>query len=429
MPYSDSALTSLLRESFGGSFKTTIIITCSMHILNREETITSLRFGRRCALIENHVNYNRELSRPEMKELVSKQTVEITNLTSQIRRLQQMNLRRNSSSNSIQIDGKENVNEVQSSISTEKDEETMDTILKMQQDITDLTLELKEKQEKYEKVFIELKNDEQIHIQQLSELQADIIGTQEKCQDMESKYDDTNNKYNTINVAFKNLDVKCDEQKIEIQSLLVEISNVTIDNDNYQIEIEQLSHHNKEAKVTSEKIIEQLHTLESQIALQQQEFEALERKNVVEEDKKEEQPSASSPVIVITPSVDDDQMDDVDYDDVPRSSVIIHSLISLNTENSNENKPRTLSPKFADGGKRQSTLMVRQSHHKLKQSLYTLQELLSTHEHNTLSFSPRFSTIKETKENAERLIKQYNNVMTQYQGLQKVLYFVFVSYT
>jgi len=53
VPFRDSALTQLLRDSLGGNSKTTMIIGCSMHVFNRDETIGTLRFGQRAKMIEN----------------------------------------------------------------------------------------------------------------------------------------------------------------------------------------------------------------------------------------------------------------------------------------------------------------------------------------------------------------------------------------
>lgn len=47
VPYRDSKLTHILRESLGGNCKTTLIITCSPHKFNIEETISTLKFGQR----------------------------------------------------------------------------------------------------------------------------------------------------------------------------------------------------------------------------------------------------------------------------------------------------------------------------------------------------------------------------------------------
>jgi len=45
IPYRDSKLTRLLKESLGGNNKTSLIVACSPHHTNIEETISTLRFA------------------------------------------------------------------------------------------------------------------------------------------------------------------------------------------------------------------------------------------------------------------------------------------------------------------------------------------------------------------------------------------------
>lgn len=45
IPYRDSKLTRLLKESLGGNNKTSLIVACSTHRSNFEETVSSLRFA------------------------------------------------------------------------------------------------------------------------------------------------------------------------------------------------------------------------------------------------------------------------------------------------------------------------------------------------------------------------------------------------
>jgi kinesin family protein 5 len=45
IPYRDSKLTRLLKESLGGNNKTTLLVACSPHFSNMEESISSLRFA------------------------------------------------------------------------------------------------------------------------------------------------------------------------------------------------------------------------------------------------------------------------------------------------------------------------------------------------------------------------------------------------
>ena len=53
VPYRDSKLTRLLQESLGGNSRTCLIITCSPHPFNEQETLSTLRFGQRARNIKN----------------------------------------------------------------------------------------------------------------------------------------------------------------------------------------------------------------------------------------------------------------------------------------------------------------------------------------------------------------------------------------
>eukprot|EP00929_Paragymnodinium_shiwhaense_P022855 TRINITY_DN14474_c0_g1_i1.p1 TRINITY_DN14474_c0_g1~~TRINITY_DN14474_c0_g1_i1.p1 ORF type:complete len:631 (+),score=165.69 TRINITY_DN14474_c0_g1_i1:328-2220(+) len=73
-------LTRLLAESFGGSSKTCLVITCSTKSQDREETRCSLEFGKRAKLVKNKAEVNLEVTTeptPVIQALVAK---EITDL-------------------------------------------------------------------------------------------------------------------------------------------------------------------------------------------------------------------------------------------------------------------------------------------------------------------------------------------------------------
>ncbi len=53
IPYRNSKLTKILRESLGGNAKTTLIINISPSSYNENETISTLRFGARAKTIRN----------------------------------------------------------------------------------------------------------------------------------------------------------------------------------------------------------------------------------------------------------------------------------------------------------------------------------------------------------------------------------------
>lgn len=80
VPYRDSMLTRLLADSFGGSSKTCLIITCSSNNADREETRCSLEFGKRAKLVKNKAEINLEVTTEPsavMQALVAKELLQL----------------------------------------------------------------------------------------------------------------------------------------------------------------------------------------------------------------------------------------------------------------------------------------------------------------------------------------------------------------
>ena len=71
-------MTRMLQESLGGNYRTTLIITCSPSRYNEEETISTLRFGKRAKMIKNNVVQNKELSVEQLKNLLTKAEKKVT---------------------------------------------------------------------------------------------------------------------------------------------------------------------------------------------------------------------------------------------------------------------------------------------------------------------------------------------------------------
>ena len=71
IPYRDSKLTYLLKNSLGGNSKTAIIVTCSSDAIHTEETLASIRFAQRAMMVKNKVTINKQLSTIELQDLVN----------------------------------------------------------------------------------------------------------------------------------------------------------------------------------------------------------------------------------------------------------------------------------------------------------------------------------------------------------------------
>ncbi|GFN76465.1 kinesin-like protein [Plakobranchus ocellatus] len=61
VPYRNSMMTSVLRDSLGGNCMTSMIATCSMEKRSMDESISTCRFAQRVAMIKNDVSLNEEL--------------------------------------------------------------------------------------------------------------------------------------------------------------------------------------------------------------------------------------------------------------------------------------------------------------------------------------------------------------------------------
>jgi len=80
IPFRDSKLTFILKDSLGGNAKTTLVVALSPHISNQEETVTTLKFAERCKRIKNTAKVNVVRSNKELEAIVSALTAEVEEL-------------------------------------------------------------------------------------------------------------------------------------------------------------------------------------------------------------------------------------------------------------------------------------------------------------------------------------------------------------
>ncbi|XP_069118141.1 kinesin-like protein KIF6 [Argopecten irradians] len=81
IPYRNSMMTSVLRDSLGGNCMTTMIATCSIEKRNLDESISTCRFAQRVAMIKNDVMVNEEL---DPKLMIQKLKREIQQLKEEL---------------------------------------------------------------------------------------------------------------------------------------------------------------------------------------------------------------------------------------------------------------------------------------------------------------------------------------------------------
>ena len=87
VPYRDSKLTRMLKESLGGNYKTSLIITCSPHSYHLDETISSIQFGQRAKAITNKVMVNIRLSYDELLAMIEKLKLKLSKVNDEIKRM------------------------------------------------------------------------------------------------------------------------------------------------------------------------------------------------------------------------------------------------------------------------------------------------------------------------------------------------------
>ena len=71
VPYRESKLTRLLKDSLGGNFKTTLVVTCSPHSYNVEETISTLNFANRAKNVKNKIKINIKITSDEYERIIN----------------------------------------------------------------------------------------------------------------------------------------------------------------------------------------------------------------------------------------------------------------------------------------------------------------------------------------------------------------------
>ncbi len=84
IPYRDSKLTRLLQESLGGNYKTTLIVTCSPHSSQIQETQSSLKFAQRAKKIKNRVQINVKSSPDQLLKIIDQLREELRVKTAQL---------------------------------------------------------------------------------------------------------------------------------------------------------------------------------------------------------------------------------------------------------------------------------------------------------------------------------------------------------
>jgi kinesin family protein 5 len=84
IPFRESKLTMILKESLGGNSKTALICTASQKEVHKEEAITTLKFAERAKLIQNKAQSNVSQSPEQMRIMIDKLKKEVSELKQQL---------------------------------------------------------------------------------------------------------------------------------------------------------------------------------------------------------------------------------------------------------------------------------------------------------------------------------------------------------
>lgn len=85
VPYRDSVLTMLLKQALGGRCYTSVIITASEEMEMHSETISSIKFGSRCAKVANRRHTQQKI---DTKAAIAELLAELQGLDNEIQRMQ-----------------------------------------------------------------------------------------------------------------------------------------------------------------------------------------------------------------------------------------------------------------------------------------------------------------------------------------------------
>ncbi len=87
IPYRDSKLTRILQDSLGGNSKTLLIINCSVHSYNAEETLSTLQFAKRAKKIKNKAKINIKRSPEQLEAIIEYLTAKLKKANDEIEKL------------------------------------------------------------------------------------------------------------------------------------------------------------------------------------------------------------------------------------------------------------------------------------------------------------------------------------------------------
>lgn len=219
VPYRDSKLTRMLKESLGGNYKTSLIITCSPHSYHLDETISSIQFGQRAKAITNKVMVNIRLSYDELLAMIEKLKLKLSQANDEIKRIKKGEMICNDSYDEDHVNQKESDNQCMNctlmkereNVLNEKINTFIETIKQKDIQIAQLKAQLHEIKDK--------QNNDNISTNVFEQLLADI----------KKQLNDVSNMNNSL-ITNNNIDVSkiLYEQQDKFKQLIKENNSIQI---------------------------------------------------------------------------------------------------------------------------------------------------------------------------------------------------------
>eukprot|EP01119_Soliformovum_irregulare_P010103 TRINITY_DN246_c0_g3_i1.p1 TRINITY_DN246_c0_g3~~TRINITY_DN246_c0_g3_i1.p1 ORF type:complete len:1281 (+),score=503.97 TRINITY_DN246_c0_g3_i1:73-3915(+) len=289
VPYRNSKLTHILRESLGGNCKTTLLIACSPHRFNIEETISTLKFGHRAKKLKNEVKQNKVQSVDEMAKTITTTTNELNELKEYVRMMESQ------MSKTYRIEPsqlKEMIATAQLPVSPPQERSEEVQLEKAESELNELK---------------DLKDSSQARLMQLNQ-QIDQLGRQDS--QNRSEIERLEFKLKKEQGEVKNLNIEIEVKEIEVRKLEEKIHQAALDAENRERLLQETQSKNKEMELELKRFRE-LTKMEDErrkeILREKRELEELKKKNKeLEEELRRVKANPKAPKVVTIEEVRQD---------------------------------------------------------------------------------------------------------------------------
>jgi septal ring factor EnvC (AmiA/AmiB activator) len=255
VPYRDSKLTRVLQDSLGGNSKTVLIVAVSPSSFNANETVSTLRFGMRAKSIENKVTVNQTRSVEELESLlvraekaIDAQTSHIIALSTQLQALHAQQGEGGGGYRGDQQDQAELEANGRVVVDVAKMEQEAALLMKLQEQVSQLTQELDEERQESSRKDLEIKQmnqllkdkDRLIHdaANMLSEVQRSNDSVRERCEQLLREKIDAVGELESLR---SQMEEEVAKSKFNFMEMEVSLSTLETENKQLKVEIAEMS--------------------------------------------------------------------------------------------------------------------------------------------------------------------------------------------